>query len=82
MIKSSKYRLVAVLLYLAPIIIFTIITRTITGFTLSAGIMTILLGLCFKFIPDYIGNIKELNKNNGFIFITISGILLVILASM
>jgi hypothetical protein len=81
MTNTLKRKLLIILLYITPILIFTLLARTVTGLLVSAGCMTILLGLCFRFISEYVGNKKDKN-NNGFIFITISGVLLIVLAYM
>ena len=77
--RLLKRSLLPILLYLAPIFLSTLIVRTMASFTLSVGIMTILLGLYFKLMPSFKGSKKEANKASGFIFMITTGIYMIIL---
>lgn len=82
MTKMIKHKLISIFLYLAPIIIFTMLIRTVNSFLLSTGIMTILAGLGLRFIPSYMGNVKNKEKNNNVLFISVSGIAMIVVALM
>ena len=74
-------KLKTIILYLIPILLTAIITKRTTYFLLSAGIMTILLGLSMRFIPKTIEYKPQNNKANTFLFIIIAGFCLVIVSS-
>lgn len=80
--KVIKKRLLTIVLYLVPILITVILTKTTTYFLLCAGIMTILLGLSMKIMPLNVGYHKDNDKFNSPIFISTSGILLILIALM
>ncbi|MBU3182868.1 hypothetical protein [Clostridium psychrophilum] len=75
-------KLNTIILYLIPILLVSILTKSITYFLLSGGIMTILLGLSIKFITK-LTVYKEKNQKikNNYLYIIISGILLIISSS-
>ena len=77
-----KSRILAIILYLLPILIVTFLTRKINYFLLSAGVMTILLSLGMHFTPSRIGLKKGSDKYHSPLFIGISGLLLVLLYTM
>ncbi|MCB2361086.1 hypothetical protein [Clostridium estertheticum] len=74
-------KLKTIIIYLIPILLTTVIAKRTTYFLLSAGIMTILLGLSMNFIPEIIGYNPHNNKANTFICIIIAGLCLVIASS-
>lgn len=80
--KNKEKRLLAIILYIVPIVITIMITKTLAYFLLCTGVMTILLGLSMILIPTYIGFNKETDKYNSPIFISLSGVLLTIVAIM
>ncbi|MBX4265107.1 hypothetical protein [Clostridium estertheticum] len=74
-------KLKTISVYLIPILLTTIISKRTTYFLLSAGIMTILLGLSMNFIPKIIGYNPHNNKGNTSICIIMAGFCLVIASS-
>lgn len=80
MTKVIKKRLLTIVLYLVPILLTVVLTKTTTYFLLCSGIMTILLGLSMKFIPGYLGYARDKDKYNGPICLSISGFCLMITA--
>lgn len=69
----NKY--ITIILYLLPILLVSVLTKRITYFLLSAGIMTIILGFSMKFIPNIIRYKKD--KSNACICIIIPGLCLI-----
>ncbi len=82
MAKQSKLRVLAIILYLVPILSVAILAKGLNYLLLSTGFMTILLGLSMKLIPSYIGYEKGIDKFHAPIFIVMSGISLVLVAVM
>ncbi|ACL77412.1 hypothetical protein Ccel_3121 [Ruminiclostridium cellulolyticum H10] len=78
----NKLKVLAIIIYLFPILFVSIFTQSIDYFLLSTGIMTILLGLCMNFAPHYLGYNKSADKYHSSTFIGISGILLLLLYTM
>ncbi|MPQ34283.1 hypothetical protein E4V42_23140 [Clostridium estertheticum] len=72
---------ITIILYLFPILLTAFITKSSTYFLLSAGIMTILLGLSMRFIPKVIGYKSPNKKESIFLFLIMAGFCLVITAS-
>lgn len=82
MIREYKIRIIAIFLYTFPILATIIFTKSLDYFLLIVGLMTILLGLGMKFIPNYVGYKKIIDKYNSPIFIIIAGILLIFIFLM
>lgn len=78
----SKSKVLAIILYLLPILLVSFITRETNYFLLSAGVMTILLSLGMYFMPRYIGYRKGSDKYYSSFFIGVTGLLLIILYTM
>ena len=78
--KNLKLKFIAILIYIIPILIITILTKSSKFFLLSVGFMTTLLGLSMRFIPNYIGYSKETNKYNDSTLFIISGIIFIIIS--
>lgn len=75
-------KLIIIIIYLLPILLSSVLTKKISYFLLSAGIMNFILGLSIKLIPGIIGYKSQKHSNNlNYIFIIISGLCLII-ASM
>jgi|GEM_PF-5258359 hypothetical protein len=72
-------KLISIIIYILPVLVITILTKRTTYFLLSAGIMTIILGLSLRFIPNVIGY-KHKNQSNYLMFI-VAGLCLVIASS-
>lgn len=80
MTKLLKFRLLAISFYVVPIVIFTIITKTVAGFLLSAGAVNVLLGLAWIYLPrDFV---YANDKNNNAAFLSLAGICLIFLSLM
>ncbi|RCX21080.1 hypothetical protein DFR58_101290 [Anaerobacterium chartisolvens] len=82
MANQIKLRALTIILYLVPILFVTILAKGLNYFLLSAGFMTVLLGLSMRLIPSYIGYRKDTDKFHSPIFIMMSGISLVLVAVM
>ena len=80
--RTSKLKILAIILYFLPIFLTIAFTQKLSYFLLSTGIMTILLSLSMNFIPSYIGYKKDTEKYHSSIFVGVSGILLVLLYMM
>lgn len=72
-------KFITIVFYLLPILFVRILTKRINCFLLSAGIMTVILGLSMKFIPNVIGYKKD--NSNSYICIMLAGLCLVIASS-
>ncbi|WP_026881093.1 hypothetical protein [Clostridium akagii] len=68
-------KFITIILYLLPILLVSILTKRITCFLFSAGIMTIILGFSMEFIPNIIRYKK--NKSNAYICIIVAGFCLI-----
>jgi amino acid permease len=77
--KVFKNRILAIVLYLIPIFVVTILTQSVDIFLLSTGIMSILLSLSMFFIASHIGYKNNKDKYNGILFTGISGILMILI---
>lgn len=80
--KVIKLRILVIVLYLLPIFVVTVLTRSVDYFLLSIGIMNILLSLSMFFLPSYIGYKVGKNKYSGSLFVGISGILMILVYIM
>lgn len=81
MTKVLKLRITVIIIYLMPMLLTVSFTRTVNKFLLSAGIMTVLLGLSMKLIPNCIGYKKETDKDNTPILTAVSGLSLILLST-
>ncbi len=79
--KNPKLKFIAILIYIIPILVITILTKSSKFFLLSVGFMTTLLGLSMRFIPNYIGYSKETDKYSNSILFIISGIIFIIIST-
>jgi membrane-bound ClpP family serine protease len=75
MVNINKFK--TIILYLLPILFVTILTKRTTYFLVSAGIMTLILGIIMKFIPNAIGYKNKNDKLNPSLFIILAGLCLV-----
>ena len=80
MSKEIKLRIFTIVFYLAPILLITLFTKKLNGFLVSAGVMTVFLGLSMQLIPGYIGFRKRADKFQSPYFIVASGITLILAA--
>ena len=81
MINKMRLKIVSIIIYLLPIIIVTIITRTLNYFLLTVGIMTVFLGIGLLFIPAYkmyYGENKRFKSSNYCIIA--AGLLILVLS--
>lgn len=78
--KNPNLKFIAMLIYIVPILVITILTKSSKFFLLSVGFMTTLLGLSMRFIPNYIGYSKKTDKYGNSILFIISGIIFIMLS--
>lgn len=78
--KVLGFRLLAILFYVVPIAVFTIITKTVSVFVLSAGAINVLLDLAWNYLP--LGLAYNNAKNSNAVFLSLAGICLILFANM
>lgn len=79
---AIKSRVLAIILYVLPILLVIFLTRKVNYFLLSAGVMTILLSLGMYFAPSCIGFKKGSDNYHSPLFLGVSGLILVLLYTM
>ena len=80
MSEQSKRILFISIIYLIPITLVPILANDFGLFSKMVGIMTIILGLLFKYKPDIIVYKKDNNyKDQAYLFLILAGISMLII---